>query len=43
MIRGKWWSITRGGYMAVKDCPVRTYSDSDFDRRDIVEMRRDRW
>lgn len=43
MLRGKVWSAMRGGFFAVKDQRVRSYTDEDFDRTDITEMPRHRW
>ncbi len=43
MLKGKLWSLQHGGYMAVKDRIVRSYTDADFDRRDIVDMPQRRW
>lgn len=41
MLRGKLWSLQQGGYPAVREQLVRSYTDADFDRLDIVDMPRD--
>jgi protein subunit release factor A len=39
-LKGKLWSITRGGHFAVRERPVRSYTDADMDRLDIADMPR---